>query len=496
MRRLAPLFVLSTAGLLTACGSGGGSSASSGTPPAGGQSTGSGSLTGRFVDGPVSGLRYSTPTSAGRTNADGEFTYRQGETVSFFVGDVLLGQASGAATVTPFSLAGTTPPTATLDIVKTVRLVNTRRNYSNKTATPLETAANIAVFLQTVDDDGDFANGIQIPAALDGLAAGKSIDFRQTFGRFQTDANVQSLLAAGRGAGLWGGARTLKDPFLALDALYSGLGITPAIQRITNRVTDRGRDGSVDITRTYSYDAQGRVSSESATNPAGQVVARSTFTYDENGRKLNEQHDTNGDGNPDKVTTFFYDANGVLTRLESSKSVGGAVDSVVNYSYDASGKLKETQTRNASGTVIATSKYTDGILTQNQGYFNNDNVLDTMTHTYDSGRLISTTFDFGSDGSKDEVVAYTYDDNDNVVSQVHTRGDQIFLNITHTYDDNGNPVTSHFTHPSEPLNDYSYTYEYNTDGTLKTWINTRGNGSSDSYNYEATHTWASAGWVQ
>lgn len=492
MRRLAPLFILSTAGLLTACGGGGGSST---TPPAGGQSIGSNSLTGRFIDGPVSGLRYSTPTSTGRTNANGEFTYRQGETVSFFVGDVLIGQTPGATTVTPFSLAGTTPPTATLDIVKTVRLVNTRRNFSNSTATPLETAANIAVFLQTVDDDGNPANGIQIPAALDGLTAGKSIDFSQTFGQFQTDANVQSLLAAGRSAGLWAGSRTLKDPFLALDALYSGLGITPAIKRVTNRVTDNGRDSSVDITRTYSYDTQGRVSSESVTNPAGQEVSRSTFAYDENGRKLNEQHDTNGDGNPDGVTTFFYDASGVLTRSESSKS--GAIDSVVNYSYDTSGRLKETQTRNASGTVISTSKYTDGILTEKQGPINNDNVLDKTTHTYDdSGHLISTTFDLGSDGSADEIVAYTYDTNDNVVTQVHTRGGQIVLSITHAYDANGNPVTSQFIHPALPASDYTYTYEYNDDGTLKTWSSTRDNDSIDSYNYEGTHTWASAGWLQ
>jgi hypothetical protein len=31
--------------------------------------------TGRFVDGPVEGLRYSTATRSGYTNASGEFTY-------------------------------------------------------------------------------------------------------------------------------------------------------------------------------------------------------------------------------------------------------------------------------------------------------------------------------------------------------------------------------------------------------------------------------------
>src|SRR3569623_2985598 len=97
MRRLAPLFIISAASLLTACGGGGGSDNSAGSP-AGGQSPGSStSLTGRFVDGPVSGLRYRTPTSNRRTNANGEYTYRQGEAESNFIGAVLIVPAPGAA---------------------------------------------------------------------------------------------------------------------------------------------------------------------------------------------------------------------------------------------------------------------------------------------------------------------------------------------------------------------------------------------------------------
>ena len=63
-------------------------------------------LTGRFIDGPVSGLRYVTDSRSGTTSADGEFSYLSGETVSFYVGDILIGRAAGAATLTPFDLAG------------------------------------------------------------------------------------------------------------------------------------------------------------------------------------------------------------------------------------------------------------------------------------------------------------------------------------------------------------------------------------------------------
>ena len=101
------------------------------------------------------------------TDADGRFRYRSGETVSFRVGDILLGQAPGAPTVTPFDLAGATPPIAAVDVRREWnRLVRLPRT------TPLGVAVNIATLLQTLDEDGDPSNGIRIPAAIHGLAAG------------------------------------------------------------------------------------------------------------------------------------------------------------------------------------------------------------------------------------------------------------------------------------------------------------------------------------
>lgn len=504
MRKLTPLFVISTAALLTACG--GGSSSSPGSPPAGGQSTGpSRPLTGRFVDGPVSGLRYSTPTSNGSTNANGEFIYRDGETVSFFIGDILIGQAPGAATITPFSLAGTAPPTSTLDVVKAVRLINAHRIYLNNTATPLEVAANIASFLQTVDSDGDPSNGIQIPGALNGLAK-VSINFRQTFSRFQYDTDVQALIAAGGTAGIWSGSRTLKDPFLALDALYSGLKLTPGIQRITG-LANSGGAGTVTSTITRTYDAQGHVTSEDTKDATGKLAARVTTTYDQNGHKLSEQRDNNADGQVDAVTTYIYNSNGVLTRVESSKAVGGPIDSAANFFYDGptgtTGKLAKIETVDAKGKVLARSEftYTNGNVTKETDDTNADGTVDNVTtNTYDtSGHLLTSNFDPGANGSAVDSDAYTYDANDNVTTQVHSSKGQVSLNVNYSYDTYGNPTVTQFTHPTAPNTDFTYTYTYNSDGTLKVWTKTVPNGSvafSVNYNYESTTNWASAGWVQ
>ncbi len=57
-----------------------------------------GILTGVFA-GPVTGLKYQTPTMAGLTNERGEFSYRDGEAVTFLVGRLALGTTDGGPRV-------------------------------------------------------------------------------------------------------------------------------------------------------------------------------------------------------------------------------------------------------------------------------------------------------------------------------------------------------------------------------------------------------------
>lgn len=104
----------------------------------GGSSKSNNTRTGVFVDSPVEGLRYETRGADGLTNAQGEFEYRRNETVSFFIGDLPLGEAQGAEIVTPLDL------------------VDGADDHTNPTVT------NIAVLLQTLDEDGNTSNGITI----------------------------------------------------------------------------------------------------------------------------------------------------------------------------------------------------------------------------------------------------------------------------------------------------------------------------------------------
>lgn len=98
---------------------------------------------GVFLDSPVAGLTYRSATLHGLTDARGAFQYREGEWVTFSVGDLELGRAMGRSVITPLDL--------TIDGYHQARHVT----------------ANYCVFLQTLDADGNPRNGIEIPEATD-----------------------------------------------------------------------------------------------------------------------------------------------------------------------------------------------------------------------------------------------------------------------------------------------------------------------------------------
>jgi len=95
--------------------------------------------TGVFKDSAVKGLRYKTPTNDGMTDKDGTFFYCNGEMITFFVGDIQLGQpAKAKSLMTP------------IDLVP--------KDKGN----PEKNKLFIARFLQTLDADKKLENGIQI----------------------------------------------------------------------------------------------------------------------------------------------------------------------------------------------------------------------------------------------------------------------------------------------------------------------------------------------
>ena len=135
--------------MLVACGGGGGGgSSTTPTNPA---------LSGSLVDLSISGLGYATTTASGTTSATGGFTYRCNptcETLTFTVGPITLGTATGASSLSLKDLQGGLE--GGLLSTLTIRRMQ---------------------FLMAVDADANPSNGIAIPAELAPSLANRSLNF-------------------------------------------------------------------------------------------------------------------------------------------------------------------------------------------------------------------------------------------------------------------------------------------------------------------------------
>lgn len=160
------ILIVSTVLTLTACS--GGSSSSNSMPV---KPTALQTAQGIFLDSEVEGMAYRSGTLSGFTDSTGAFQYEIGKQVTFSIGDIVIGTADGADTITP------------LDLVES----------ATDASDPM--VINIARFLQTLDDDGDPENGITILVSVRDLAVGLTINFDQSIDSFTDDGDVQASIA-------------------------------------------------------------------------------------------------------------------------------------------------------------------------------------------------------------------------------------------------------------------------------------------------------------
>jgi hypothetical protein len=120
-------------------------------------------LTGVFIDSAVAGVSYETSPGGftGVTSVTGQYQFAEGDTVVFSIGAIEFPPVTAKGVVTP------------VDMVP-----------SGDTTNP--TVVNIAVLLQSLDEDGDASNGISIPAAAL-AAATQSVDFTQAYSAFSNE---------------------------------------------------------------------------------------------------------------------------------------------------------------------------------------------------------------------------------------------------------------------------------------------------------------------
>ncbi len=96
---------------------------------------------GVFLDSAVENLGYKTATYSGYTDANGTFKYKDGESISFSLGGVELGNAKAKRVLTPFEVTSTTD----IDDPQLLKLLQ---------------------LLQSVDADKNSSNGIVVPSDI------------------------------------------------------------------------------------------------------------------------------------------------------------------------------------------------------------------------------------------------------------------------------------------------------------------------------------------
>ena len=186
-----------------------------------------GVCTGYYYDSLVSGLTYESRGEDGVTYAGitgegddpGSFTYAEGDTVSFSLGDVSLGEIIAKERVTPFDVAGIEEEAIGGCEVDGVLPADTDA---------FRKVVNLAILLQTLDTDGDDSNGIDIRAEVAALFEGANLDIDQPGERFREDTGLQTLVDEANARHLFSGDRTLVEIEKALRALYVGLGLCPS----------------------------------------------------------------------------------------------------------------------------------------------------------------------------------------------------------------------------------------------------------------------------
>lgn len=172
-RRLRPwLLSVSAAAALAACGGGGGSGADL---LGANTSTALPVEVATFTDAAVSGLEYSSPSTSGITDVNGNFEYVPGETVTFALGQVVLGStAPSGSVVRPIHLV---PDASSDSDVRVTRILRT---------------------LQSLDSDGDpETDGIHIEAGTREhlrTRPGRTIHLADAS---TTDADVAAVLPTG-----------------------------------------------------------------------------------------------------------------------------------------------------------------------------------------------------------------------------------------------------------------------------------------------------------
>lgn len=456
-------------------------------------------LEGAFTSsGAVEGLTYTTETQSGTTGSIGNFSYKSGETITFSIGDTVIGDTVAAkANMTPFDLV-----TGAVLYTTSAQVDHVINDLSSKSSErlSLNRLSNILTFLQVLDDDATPDNGINIQSGIADLFSGVQINFEKSLYAFDDYKILRVITHQAVAQGLLRTAK-IKSEGYALDHFYSAQNISHNFAIKSLRISDDNADGNPNSINSYTYDINGkRLSISTDSDADGNPNTIRTYTYGANGNVLTISLDSDTDINPapNHIQSSSYDSNGNVLAVSQDIDADGNPNTIHRYTHDSNGNAVEysidsdTET-NPDPNQLATSTYdTEGNVLSVTRDWDLDGTPNSISlYTYDAkGNRLTESNDINGDSNPDYISTFTYDINDNQLMYLYdSDGDGKPNSITtYTYDDNGNKLTVNDDSNADGSPSSITTYTYDDNGnelTKSTDSNADGNPSSiTTYTYD------------
>lgn len=214
------------------------------------------------------------------------------------------------------------------------------------------------------------------------------------------------------------------------------------------RQFDSDGDGEVDAIYGGYYDPHDDLSISFGDHDADGVPDVVSYSYFERGALVRVETDEGYDGGIDSVERYIYDTRGYLARQVFDDDGDGVADEVWWYEYDFTQSIypvREFVDRDADGLAEAVYKYTwqDGVMVQWEWDLAVDGVADTiLVMTYDSVGRLSRIDSYGGDFMVRGWEEFRYGDDGWLAEQIDYRGGRPHQRTTVHRDEAGRPVKS------------------------------------------------------
>lgn len=367
--------------------------------------------TGVLGQSPLIGMSYSTVSRSGVTNENGEFTYLEGETVSFSVGGIVIGETEAAQSITLQGMYIDSLPRNLNDFRKLIR--DTRIDDFDR-------FFNVLTFVYSLDNDARFENGIDLSNWQDTLSSA-NLNFDTKAALFNNNDFYHFSFQ-------YGIKDNLRDQALAYIYQAQNITVTESVE-VSRQEQGLIARPNTSLSTVYELDEQGRwIKSVSTRDENSDQVTVSVTTqnreFDEAGKLTRNEtmfdNDNDSIANRIIVQTREYDENENLISLTSAddKNNDAVVDSIqiTRYEYNENGVRRLIS--------IDTDSNNDGTL---------DSTRTTVFEFNEAGQQTSSVsrFDFDADGTSDRISARlsTFDEQGLRVKSINQNdndGDGIF----------------------------------------------------------------------